>query len=791
LLWQQLQAITGTRFFNAYGPTESTIDVALCPLHDGSDRPTIGRPIANTQMYILDSSLHPVPIGVVGELHIAGEGLARGYLHRPDLTAEKFIPNPYSAEAGARMYKSGDLARYLVNGEIEYVGRIDSQVKIRGFRIELGEIEAALTGLAGVSEAVVVARGRDASDKKLIAYVVTPEAALDVGMLRSGLLQSLPDYMVPAHIVILERMPLTSSGKIDRKALPEPDLGQLAAHHVAPRNATEAALAAIWAEVLDIEQAGIHDDFFHLGGDSILSIQIIARARQEGLYLTPKDLFQNPTVAALATVVQHSSTVQAEQREITGSAVLTPIQHWFFEQNFSAAHHYNQSLLFQVLQPLDSQFLEQAARALLQQHDALRLNFSQQDRRWQQHFSKFDPQVEILNTFDLTDLDAPRYAEELDRHANNIQKSFNLCTGVLIRLAYFKHGTLGDRLLLVCHHLVVDGISWRILLEDLHTAYGQLAQGKSIALPPKTSSLKQWTSHLQSYANSSRLLAERAYWQLNESIAKPELPVDFPDEINATAFTATANIQLSIEDTASLLTDVPVAYNTQINDILLTALAFAFREWAHHDAMTIHLEGHGREDLFADLDVSRTVGWFTSLFPVHLNFGHARDYGIALKAIKEQLRAIPHNGIGYGILRYLSEDGESNIAPSSRDPAISFNYLGQLDQALDKSTLFCTSTDSHGEQHGAENLRTHEIDIDGMITGGQLLLSFRYSANRFKTTTIEAFAAHYRHHLCSIIQYCAATPEGAGGYSPSDFDLADLDQESLDALLGDLNASPN
>ena len=774
------------RFFNAYGPTEVTVCASIHECDAGqAGAPPIGRPIANTRAYILDAELNPVPVGIAGELHVAGIGLARGYLKRADLSAEKFVPDPFSAHPGGRMYKTGDLVRYLADGNIEFLGRVDQQVKVRGFRIEPGEIEAALMGMPEWQAAAVMVREDQAGDKRLVAYLVPRDPATDVaaGALRAALLRSLPDYMVPAHFVRLAQLPLSPNGKLDTRQLPAPDAARGAGAYVAPRTPTEAALAAIWASVLKVQQVGMHDNFFELGGDSILCIQIIARARQAQLYLTPKELFQNPTVGALAAVVRTSTTVQAEQGLVSGSAGLTPIQHWFFAQQMPAAHHYNQSLILQVLQPLAPALLAQSLQVLTRQHDALRLRFQQRDGTWQADHAEPSDQ-DLLQTIDLSRLDAPQQTAAIEQYGERLQAGLDLSTGPLLRAIYFQLGEQPGRLMLVCHHLIVDGVSWRVLLEDLQTVYTQLMQGQAPRLGAKSSSWKQWSHRLQEYAGSAALQEERAFWQRQEASAAAPLDVDFPQGDATLASDASATAELSVESTNALLTRVPAAYRTQINDVLLASLACALGDWTAQPCMTIDLEGHGREDLFADLDTSRTIGWFTSTYPLQLQLDRARDYSATLKTVKEQLRAIPRHGIGYGLLRYLSA-ADHAAAPDAAGAAISFNYFGQVDNALHQSTLFGPASEAHGATRSARHRRHHEVAINAIVSAGQLRLSFSYSGQRFKTETMEALAAHYLRHLHAIIAHCVALPEGAGAYTPSDFALAGLDQPQLDALASE------
>ncbi|MEH2435909.1 MAG: amino acid adenylation domain-containing protein [Nostoc sp.] len=776
---------------NLYGPTEAAIDVTYWQCFpDGNLRTVpIGRAIANTQIYILDEHLQPVPVGVAGELHIAGLGLARGYLNRKELTIEKFISNPFD---NSKLYKTGDLARYLPDGTIEYIGRIDNQVKIRGFRIELGEIEALLNQHDDVQASVVTVREDNPGDKRLVAYIVGHQQhSPTISQLRQFLSSQLPQYMIPHAFVMLESLPLTPNGKVDRRALKAPDSrGELEVSFVAPRNQIEEILAQIWAEVLRVEQVGIHDNFFELGGDSILSIQIISRAKLAGLQLTLKQLFAHQTIAELATVANVASVIQIEQGLVTGRLPLTPIQHWFFEQNLQQPHHFNQSFLLSVPSDLKPELLKQVLQQLLVHHDALRLRFTQSDSTWQQTHSAVTDSV-AFSYVDLSALPQNEQKTAIEASATCLQASLNLSEN-LVQVAFFHLGLdKRARLLIVIHHLVVDGVSWRILLEDLQTAYQQIAQGKAMpsavnyALPAKTTSFKDWSSKLTKYAQSGTIKSEVAYW-LNESrFAVSPLPIDYTKGANTVASTSTVIVSLNETQTRALLQDVPKAYNTQINDILLTALALVLSRWTNSKSVLFNLEAHGREDIIDSVDLSRTIGWFTTIFPVLLELGATTNPADALKSVKEQLRAIPNKGIGYGLLRYLIQDAQIAAQLQTLPQAeISFNYLGQFDQLLNTSSWMQLASESTGHSHGLQNNRAHLLDINSVIAGERLQIDWTYSPNIHQHATIESLAQEFVKTLLGLIAHCSS-PE-SGGYTPSDFSLVKLNQPEIDQLLASL-----
>ncbi|MBE9170521.1 amino acid adenylation domain-containing protein [Pleurocapsales cyanobacterium LEGE 06147] len=748
--------------FNHYGPTETTVGVLTYPInpetpHVGNTVP-LGRPLANTQIYLLNSYLQPVPIGVPGELYIGGAGVTRGYLNRPELTAEKFITNPFvetgMSTFGQRLYKTGDLARYLPDGNIEFLGRIDQQVKIHGFRIELGEIEAVLRQHRAVRETVVIAREDQSGNKRLVAYVVpVKRSTLTTNELREFLQEKLPEYMVPSSFVQLEALPLTPNGKIDRQALPAQDLigSKEEGTFVAPRTATEKVLAKIWAKILRLEQIGVHDNFFELGGDSILSMQIIARANQAGLKLTPKQLFEHQTIAELAAVAGINQSIQAEQGLVIGQVPLTPIQHWFFAQNLPEFHHWNQSILLEVRQPLDPVLLEQTVQKLLEHHDALRLRFVHQETGWQQ-FEINPDEVTPFTRLDLSKVAATEQEPTISTRAAELQTSLNLSSGPLMRVAYFDLGAdQPGRLLLIIHHLAVDGVSWRILLEDIQTIYQQLSQGQAIQLPAKTTSFQHWAKRLTEYAQSQAVQKELDYWLNMSRQQAPHLPVEFSEGENTFATANTVSVTLSQEETQTLLQAIPAAYQTQINEVLLTALVQAVGQWTGTHSLLVDLEGHGREEIFDDVDLSRTVGWFTTIFPVLLDIGESASPGDALKAIKEQIRSIPNRGVGYGILRYLN--GEKVTSWQHRPQAeIRFNYLGQIDQVFQESSLFVLAQESQGATRSLRGSRSYLLDINGIVVESQLRLDWIYSEAIHQRTTIKKLAESFGEALRSLLK---------------------------------------
>ena len=789
--WFERHGDEKPRLVNMYGITETTVHVTYRPLSkdDLNSGSVIGVPIPDLQIYILDENGQLVPIGVPGEMHVGGEGLARGYLQRPELTEQRFVPDHVTGREGARLYKTGDLARFLPGHDIEYLGRIDHQVKIRGFRIELGEIESVLLQHPAVRSAVVMAREDEPGVKRLAAYVVTSQPTPEVSILREHLKRKVPDYMVPAAFVFLDALPLTASGKVDRKALPVPESQrpELTRRYVAPRTAAEKTLSAVWSKALRVEKVGIEDNFFELGGDSILSIQIISAARREGLKLTPKLLFSNQTIASLAGVAGVAESEGASATDVAGEVPLTPIAKWFFEQNLENLHHYNQAFLFTIAENSDRGVLEQALAELSRHHDALRLRAAQENGSWKIFYSG-SLERPPLEWMDISKLSEAEQRAAIEATSATQQARLNLQHGPVWRLVYFK---LGDarpsRLLFVVHHLAVDGISWRPLLEDLETAYQQLKSKQKVALPAKTASYKTWAERLQTLAESASLKQELPFWT---AVTEPSAVTEALKPLAMDAAASSANteghakkvtVALDEDATRALLQTVPAAYNTQINDVLLTALGRAWAKWTGSRTLYTNLEGHGRENLFEDVDVSRTVGWFTSIFPVRLELNDSGENwqpGEALKSVKEQLRRIPQRGVGYGILRYLSGEAALQSRP---EPAMVFNYLGQFDSAVAGSKLLRFATESNGSWHNPKQKRRHALEINSLVMNDRMEFDFTYSPGLRDEKKIQEFADGFLNALREVIAHCQS-PD-AGGRTPSDFPLARLDQASLDRLL--------
>ncbi|MBC3246716.1 amino acid adenylation domain-containing protein [Pseudomonas lurida] len=744
--------------YNLYGPTEAAIDVThwTC-VDEGRDAVPIGRPIANLGCYILDSNVEPVPVGVLGELYLGGIGLARGYHRRAALTAERFVAHPFIK--GERLYRTGDLARYREDGVIEYAGRIDHQVKLRGLRIELGEIEARLLEHDWVREAAVLA----VDSKYLVGYLVLHNAGDDWrDVLGAHLGQHLPDYMVPAQWVLLEQMPLSPNGKLDRKGLPKPE----ATHpYEAPQSALEQQIAAIWADVLGVEQVGLNDNFFERGGDSIISIQVVSRARAAGIHFTAKALFQHQTVRSLARVAQLQTAQVIDQGPVQGETPLLPFQQLFFEMDLPDRHHWNQSLLLAPRQPILAEPLEAALQALTRHHDVLRLSFSQQAEGWT---ARHDAQPATLlwqaSVQDTTELQAL---------CERAQRSLDLQQGPLLRAVLAEMADGSQRLLLVMHHLVVDGVSWRVFLEDLQSLYRQQP------LPAKTTSFKAWAERLQAHARSAAIQPQKHFWLQQLQGVSTDLPCRDPSGARPGRLAQTVVSQLDAEHTRQLLQQAPTAYRTQINDLLLTALARVICQWTGQASSLIQLEGHGREDLFDDIDLTRTLGWFTSLFPVRLT--PAESLATSIKQIKEQLRAVPDKGLGFGALRYLGDEATRQAFSELPVPRITFNYLGQIDGSFDSpDVLFGPATESAGAEQSPDAPLGNWLTLNGQVFGGELHMGWTFSPLMFEASQIDALSQAFTRELKALVEHCC-TP-GNRGVTASDFPLSRLNQQQLESL---------
>ncbi|ACB75255.1 non-ribosomal peptide synthetase [Opitutus terrae] len=747
-----LRELPGCRLINGYGPTENTTftcchTVVAADLAGGSV--PIGRPIAATTVQVLDAALQLVPVGVPGELFTGGDGLARGYVGQPALTAEKFLPNPFGA---GRLYRTGDRVRWRADGTLEFLGRFDEQVKVRGFRIEPGEVEAALCAERGVAAAAVVVRA-DAGAKQLVGYVV---AESDGESLRERLKARLPDYLVPAVIVRLEALPLTANGKIDRAALPAPGARLGASQgYLAPRNEPERDLAAVWSSVLGRTQVGVHDNYFALGGDSIGAIQVVSRLKRAGWQVDVRDLFQFPILAELALRLRRGADGGVEEGPIEGPVGPTPAQAWFLAQPVADRHHFNQAVLLRPRSDLRTDALTAAVTALWRQHDALRTVL-------REDVLQILPADTPPRVIELAVPDEPARCA----HTESIHRSFDLERGPLF-VAVLYRSVGGDRLLLAAHHLVIDGVSWRILLEDLERALRQHAAGQPIDLGPRTTSIRRWTEAAQ-----ARPSEPAEAWVLSEPVSWRPARTEEPNVFGATR---TLSVRLEEELTGALLTRAGTAYGTRTDELLLLALARALRRWHGGERTRVLLEGHGRDPETGLPAIERTVGWFTCLYPVTIGV-EGEDLGAQLKRLKEALRAVPAKGIGYGIARYLQR---SVALANDPPPPVSFNYLGQFgDEAGGRLQL---ADESSGAPIGARVVRSCELDATAITVRGRMELTLTYGALRQPSAEMERVLSDWREEIATVVAHCVAQtrPEK----TPADFTSPGLTLAGYEALL--------
>ncbi len=786
-----------SQFINEYGPTETVVGCCVYKIPSTShiisqaQSIPIGNPICNTELYILDRYLQPVPVGVPGELYIGGVGVARGYFHRPDLTAEKFIPNPFISVGSfdSRLYKTGDLAHYLADGTIEYLGRIDQQVKLRGFRIELEEIVSVLDQHPLVKASTVTV---DVDGERLVAYTVLqkdltepPDSTQLLPSLRQELRNflkaKLPDYMLPALFVPLPALPLTANGKIDRLALPAPVALTSSTAEVSPCTEVEAQLAQVWTALLGVA-VGIHDNFFELGGDSILSLQVVAKAKQVGLHLTPRQIFQHQTIAELATQVNTTKIIAAEQGTVTGEVPLAPIQHWLLAQNLPEPHHYNQALLLEISPAVEADYLRQALTCLWQHHDALRLQLVSDETGIRSVHAASETPISF-SVVDLSSLPLQKKASTLTAVANSLQSSLHL-SGILWRSILFRMGAdQPARLLLILHHWIIDGVSWRILIEDLAIAYSQLENSKSVQLPSKTTSFRDWVEQRIVQANSESIMSEFNHWSSRPSTIR--LPVDY-STYSQNIFDSVEQVEvlLDAKQTCELLEGVTKNYHAYINEVLLAAFIHVNQPWLGTGTLLIDLENHGRNSTLSnnrvDLDVSRTVGWFTSIAPVSLQMA-PQPLVETLQQVKETLRQMPNHGSGYGLLRYLSRDTAIRTRLEQLPSAqIKFNYLGQIDHQnqASHSLILGWAKESCGRTNSPSNPRPYLLEINAWIADQQLKVSWVYSRHYHRRSTIERLAQAHLQALMTLIQ-----KQQPATYTPSDFPAARVNQKQLDQLI--------
>ena len=748
-----LEHCPGTRVVHVYGPTETTtfsLRHRVPGVESLGATVPIGGPLDNTAAYVLDSGLRPVPPGVVGELYLGGTGLARGYLNRAGLTAARFVADPFGAP-GERLYRTGDLVRWTADGQIVFVGRGDEQVKVRGFRVEPGEIEAVLGRHDSVAQVTVLAREDQPGERRLAAYVV-PGARLDE--LREYAASVLPSYMVPAVFVPLDDLPLTVNGKVDRAALPAPDFASLVTGR-GPRNPREELLCELFAGVLGLSQVGVDDKFFELGGDSIASIQLASRARAAGLVISARQVFELRTVAALAEVA--GDVVEAHAEDRPGPAVLTPVMRWLRERG-GAIGAFHQSMVVPVPAGAD---VVAGIQALLDHHDALRMRL-------------VDEELVIGEPGTVPAAGCVRKVPAVNQsEADRVQGELDPWSGAMVRVLWCEPDGL---LLLMVHHLAVDGVSWRILVPDLRDAWAAIAAGRRPALAPVGTSFRRWARLLA--AQAPQRTGELELWTSMLAGHDPLLGARPLDPVRDRVSRArTVSVQVPAEVTDAVLTTVPAAFRTGVNEVLLAGLALAVTRWRRSrgvdcGSVLVDLEGHGREEFADGVDLSRTVGWFTSVFPVRMAVGGAGP-DLVLKGVKERLRALPDHGLGYGMLRYLNPETEAVLAGFAA-PQIGFNYLGRFQGEAETSVF--------GGGAGPDLPLSHVLDVTALVRDGAdgAHLAARWTAPEevLAEEDVRQLADAWVDALRSLA--AEASRPGAGGHTPSDFPLVSVTQAEID-----------
>jgi amino acid adenylation domain-containing protein/non-ribosomal peptide synthase protein (TIGR01720 family) len=802
----------GRRVVNAYGPTETTVCATASGPVDGSVTPPIGGPIANTRVYVLDGALNLCPVGVAGELYVAGTGLARGYLRRPGLTAERFVADPFG-EPGARLYRTGDVVRWRADGALEFVGRRDNQVKLRGFRIELGEIEAAVAGCAGVDAAAVVVREDRPGVRQLVAYVVPDgDAECAPETVRAHAAERLPEYMVPQAVVVLDALPLTVNGKLDQAALPAPEFGGDDGGRAATTDA-EKIVAEAFREVLGLPEVSADAGFFELGGDSIVSIKLVGEVRKGGLVITPRDVFEHKTVAGLAAVARSADDLPEQDPDAgIGEVPLTPMTHWLRELG-GRTERFHQSVLLRVPAGLGRERLTTAVRTVLDHHDALRLTLSDTAGQWSYEVR---PRGAVdadgcVTRVDVTGAGTEELRAAIAEHAERAVGQLSPTDGEMLRVVWFDAGPdAPGRLLLVAHHLVVDGVSWRILVPDLAAAWQAAASGAEPALEPVGTAWRRWAQWLGELAAQPARAAQVAWWadQLRDEDVLVTAERRDP-AVDTMATQSALAVTLPEDVTGRLLTAVPAAARCGVEDVFLTAFALAVADWRRRrglgagTSVLVDVERHGRQiPPGHDLDVSRTVGWFTSLAPVRLDLGPVSWGQVftssaalhkALSRVKETLREMPDEGIGYGLVRHLNPRTRDELA-AYEQPQFGFNYLGRTAVA-DADSGDARTGDDWSMSADGEVLRElgggdpqmpapHAVSLNVVVEDGpagpRLVANWTWPRRLLEPDELRRLADGWFRALTALADHAAE--EQPTGLTPSDLSLIDLELDDLGVL---------
>jgi len=762
------ESIAKAVLYNFYGPTEATVYASFEKTsRDQLSSVTIGRPLGNTSLLVLDEKLEPLPYGVVGELYIGGDGVADGYQSNRDLTQEAFIQDPFSTDRYDRLYRTGDLVRYDFNGNLQYIGRTDQQVKIRGFRVELEEIESVISRCENVGDITVIDYKKNETQTQLVAYLVLDEANADrsediIGRVKKQISVVLPNYMTPSLFVIVKKIPRLPSDKVDRSRLPNP-LDKIT--HLAPfKKATseiEIALVNIWSNILSIDanKMSVNASFFDLGGDSLMAIQFVSLAEGEGLYFDMGDLFELRNIEELALAVKKSPCSQLNNEMVSGIYPLLPRQVKFFKDNFINPHHWNRTFSFTLNHDLDISGFSSAIRAVLNHHDNLRVKFVfSEGNGWQQYCEPVEPDIdlsdEIFTIFNLSDLSAIQQNQKMTEVINLAHRQIDLATVPLIRMLHFSTSKGKGQLVIIFHHLLLDMVSSRLIFEDLIRAYESVRNSVSIPFPPKTTSVRNWVLNLEKISKQKDFSKSLSYWSEMPELPTPQLPFDFDGggldgsgldlkAINNEASTQLKAFVLDVEHTNKLLVDLPQKCGMPIQDFLLASLFELMSSWIGLNSMMVSTCGHGREVDSKQFNLSRTVGWLNTVFPVHLFFPENQNIAelnslAYLKQIQEQLARVPQDNIDYNILRYYVEHPE---ILQHATPNLFFNYVGQLDSIIPAGAPFIPSLDLPGVAGiDGKNHLCYQLYFEAGVIGGQLTFRLTYSENLFKRETVDSLA---------------------------------------------------
>ena len=758
--------------YNEYGPTECSVwSTFYRCLRDDKDRSVpIGRSPGHARLYVLNSSGALAPPGVSGELYIGGDSVAEGYLQQPALTGARFSSDPFSPQANARMYRSGDRVRWRRDGQLEFLGRCDQQVKLRGYRIEPDEVAATLLEYPGITRAVV-----RVIDQRLVAYVCG-RVSVDSRDIRAFVAARLPDYMVPQVVMVLDSLPLLPNGKVDMSRLPAPVVSLPATTTQQPMNARERELAALWSDLLHVDAISVDHDFFALGGDSILLLKLSASLSRRNLKFPLQAFYPRPTIQHLATLLEPIERSTEAGTPVTGEQRLHPIQRWFLEGDSTDRHHFNQALLLTPSPDVTFEQVRKAVGALYARHDVLRLQFVEDPAgTWRAAYRDLDESLLDASCESVTlqpGLDQTR-AAAITLQAARVQASLSLA-GPLIRFIHLRLPDRTARCLIVAHHLIVDGVSWPVLLDDLHEACRQGLAGGGIRLAPKTTSYQTFVDRLHELATTEPIRRERGYWQ--SVLQTPFDAIDATADGSGTvADEEHAEIIFEPGPTQALLRGSHLAYGMTVDEVLLAALSLGMLRWRNCRRLALIIEGHGRSLLESELSVAETVGWFTAYYPLVLT-GITEDPAALLRHTKDQLRQVPARGAHYGLARYFSEGAPLDDSAFHLQ-GVTFNYLGQFDGSKRPDALFAPAEESAGPPVSGSRRRSGGLVFDGMVTNGVLRFKVGYDRRQLDAKSIEALGNEFRRALAELSAHWQR--QSLSAWTAGDFPLLNLQETEL------------